>query len=437
MSKFSFSRSGEASDGKRIQNRGDIAVRVTKLDSSTNSVTGINMSSPELEEVTISFATVGEYADFYSNRNRFTNADARQQEASRQLAKQPTVKSLSRNAVEINDVVQFQSVKELADGKLIARWANAVTTNAQAADAFARMEIMISIPKDKQSTEAKYERRVARAFNMADTAPASREALDDMTDAKVRNSDGRVLEGSMRNAVLISITDGTDVKATGVDMPWGNGGPATGSDALFARPMDSFNYQPVAALAAKVGVPFERLSFVEAGSTNAPQDMKFAQETAREIYEASQRGDVGVAITPGYVGDLMLHIKQNIIAREQQAANNTRTVSLSERGFFTADIGLMSGVETNDPKTGEVRPAQTAFKQILPAEFMHPTSDDKFIRRKASDLGDDAIQRMMENDMDRAAIFAPGEGYTPDQSAPKPVEPEQHRSDEFDNSPSY
>lgn len=429
MSRFSFSRDDDATAGNRIINRGELAIEVTSLDAASNSVTGINLSSPDNEEITVNFATVGEYADFYANRSRYTNADARQQEAAKQLAKQPTVKGLGRNGVEEGDVVQFQSVKELADGKLIARWANAVTTNKQEVDAYRRMEVMIAIPKDNASTAGKFERRVGRAYDLEGTQPASREALDRMTDAKVRRSDGSALEGYMRNSVLVSITDGVDVKSAGIDMPWGNGSPARGAGELFARPMDNWNYQPLAALAAKVGVPFENLTFVDANARNAPRDIERARDAAREIYDASERGEVGVTITPGFTGDLMLHIKQHVMKREEQAASNSRSVNLSERGFFTADVALMSTAESTDPESGEIRPAQTAFKQILPAEFLQPTGNENFIRRKASDLGDEAIRIATEKD--RIAVFAPAPDFQPEIDAPKPEARQKQQTNEL------
>ncbi|MCB5411722.1 hypothetical protein [Pseudogemmobacter faecipullorum] len=434
MSKFSFKRDDEGSEGRRIVNHGEVPLKITAINAATNSVTGVDLRKDDGSEVTISMVSVGEYADFYTNRNRFTNAQARTEEASKQLAKQPTAKGLGRNGVEIGDVVQMQSVKELTDGKIVARWMNALTTDGQANDAYKRMQIQISIPKDNASTEGKYERRAARAFDIEATVPATREALESMTDGRVRRDDGRALEGAMRNSVLVAISDGVDTKSVAVDMGWDRqkNQPATGVEALFNRDLDNFNYRPMAALAGRVGVPFENLKFLDGNARNGIQDHDAARAAAQEYYDAGKRGDVGVTITPGFVGDLMVHIKQNIMAREQSAAKSSRAVSLSERGFFTADVAIMSSPErvSND---GEVRGPQSAFKQILPAEFLHPTADEKFVRRKASDLGHDAITAAM--DKDRNAVFAPNPTYKPSEPAPKPEEPEKARSNEL--SPDY
>lgn len=428
MGKYTFSRDGGASDGPRIKNVGEIALEVTSIDQKTNAVTGFDLSTGE--ERTVNFATVGEYADFYADRRRFTTANDRTQEASKQLAKQPSGKSLTRGGVEEGDVVQFQSVKELTDGKLIARWANSVTTNASAGvDAYRRMEIQITIPKDNESTQQKYQRRPGRAYDMDATEPASLEALERMTDAQVRRHSGEALPAPMRNTVLIAVSDGVETKSAGVDMPWGDNGPATGVDTLFAKKLDNFDFRQVSALAGRVGVPFEKLNFAEAGSRNAPSDIAAAKEEAKEIHAAAARGELGVTITPGFVGDLMVHAKLNVIDREQRASTNTRAVTLSDRGYFTADVALMANEATTNPETGKTYAAQAAFKTVLPAEFLKPVKDDNFIRRRISDLGDTAMEVGLAKD--RAAVFAPAAGYTPETPAPKQEEPEARKNHEL------
>lgn len=428
MGKYTFSRDGGASDGPRIKNRGEIALEVSSIDHKSNVVTGFDLSTGE--ELTMNFATVGEYADFYADRRRFTTANDREQEASKQLAKQPSGKGLTRSGVEEGDVVQFQSVKELTDGKLIARWANSITTNASAGvDAYRRMEIQISIPTDDESTKKKYPRRTARAYDMGATEPASLDALERMTDGQVRRHTGGALAAPMRNSVLIAVSDGVETKSVGVDMPWGDNGPATGVDALFSKKLDNFDFRQVSALAGRVGVPFEKLAFAEAGSRNAPKNIAAALAEAKDIHAAAASGELGVTITPGFTGDLMLHAKTGVIQREKWAATNTRSITLSERGFFTADVALMANAATTNPETGVTYSAQTAFKTVLPAEFLKPVKDDNFIRRRISDLGDTAMEIGLAKD--RAAVFAPAAGYTPETSAPKQEEPEARKNHEL------
>jgi hypothetical protein len=432
---YQFNRGQEANEGPSIKNLGDIAIKVEHLDRSENSVTGTDMQTGE--ERTIFMATRDEFADFYVNRNTHTNADARREQAARQLAKQPNVSSFQRNAVEIGDILQFQSVKELADGKTVARWANAVTTNAQKDDAYKRLQIQITIPKDNDSTAGKFERRPARAYDLEQTVPASREALESMTDSVMRRDDGTALEGRIRNSVLIAVSDGVEVKSTSVDLPWDRekNGPATGVDAVFARKLDAYSVETMAALAGRVGYDFDRLELLTGDARNAVRNPEKALQDAREIYNAAAKGQVGVTVTPGWTGELMPHIKQDVMKREERARDNDRIVSLSERGYFVADVAFMSVPEKDRPGGG-VYPAQTQFKQVLAAEFLKPASSDEFVRRRVSDIGADAMEIATERD--RNSVFSPNPAHSAEVGqAPKPKEPEQAAESELSAGPGY
>lgn len=397
MAEYSFSnrsRGGEA----RNQNLGNITLQIEEFDHEKNAATGITSDG---EVMTIRLSTKDEFADMYVNRSRFTTQDARERIASQQTRKRPDTQGLNQKMQgDELGAIQFQSVKRKDDGELVARWVKSLTTSPE--DTFVNAQVQIKIPRSNEETAGRDERRRVDIVLEDTAAPATMELLDTLTSNKIAGDDGRQLDGQIRSTVVVAVQSANDPSETptsGVWTAW-DGEAKTfkqGGEALFEKPLNQHNWETMVPLAAAVGVPFKNLKFDN--GVNAQN----RTENAPALYDATQAGNVKVAVAQGFTAEAMPKLRDTLVAAERDSIESDgRIAMMSDRGFFNADVGLRS-------RPGqEGYSAQTTVKQILANEFLAPKASDNYAPRTLETVGEriiakaeaDGSQLTMSNAMD-------------------------------------
>lgn len=365
----------EKKSGPRNERLGNIAITVESFDRDTNTVHGFDPKTGE--ELSIRMATREEFADIYVNRDRFTTEESRRQQAINQTRRQPTVGGMANNVAGDTVVLQMQSVVRKPDGELVARWMNALNTQPEI-DAYRPGYIDVHIPKSNEETKGAYERRFASVVFTDDTEAATMAALDHMTSNRIRGLEGNVLEGRIRSAVMVAVSDGlnTDTALLRTAYDRETKDFVAGGAALLEQPATKFSWKAQTALAAMVDKPFRELRFND----------DVSKDEAAEIYQAVQDGYVSVAITPAVQADLMPQITDKIVKLENSAAKDDgATARMSGRKFYEADISFRSMPAKDD------FPATTNIKEIMTTGFLKPENDPNHVAIRLADLGAQSI----------------------------------------------
>tara|TARA_R110000737_G_scaffold127218_3_gene159771 strand:+ start:28989 stop:30293 length:1305 start_codon:yes stop_codon:yes gene_type:complete len=427
MAKFQLPETSTA-DFDRPRNMGHVTLQVESFDNNNNSVTGTDPLTGE--EMTVRMATKDEVADVYADRRRFTTEEQRHNWARSQTKKQPTTRSLGNNMMGDGAVVQMQNVRELPDGDLIARWANFVTTDPSI-DTYKRAEIDVHIPKNNSDTKSPFERRFATILFPDDARSATPQSVTEMTQNRVVGDDGGAPDAMIRSSVLVTVSDGSLVESGMARTSFDHDTKSfnSGPDALFDAKLDRFNWMPMAALAGRLEKPFEELTFDTESRRKIPEPDKTMQ-MAKAVYDATQRGELDVVVTPGVTADLMKHVTEKVLRSEANAEKNPNAATLSDRRFYTADVGFRVNEGQND------YPDALGIKEIHPSERLYSKSSEMNVQRNERSIGETALQTAQAREETRMVTG-------PEANIPEPPKPtadqaaEQERKKTADNSAGF
>lgn len=415
MATFSLPpRPGRDSSGSRaVQNVKNIALRVEEFDVEKNAATGVNIETGEVQ--TVYMVTKAEFAKLYVNPQQHTNDKARMDQAERSLKKQPHVKKMASDARSPETVIQFQSVKQLNNegGRLVARWANAVTTDSEREFA-ARAQVKVNIVPARDGRE---ERRRITAYLIDQTVSASRDSVDAAYNGRLRADVGTdpFEETRIARPFLVSVVDDNKrVESATVYQMWDSEAAdvRTGIDAVFDQKVGRFEVMAMSALAAKVGMPVEAVKFDvdENGKYGIrAADVPEFEKVRQAVYEAAQQGQLAVTITPGVQALTMKHLKDTLMTAEQGG----RGMNLTDRGFWEADISLQAQ-PANQRDDGRVFPATWQIKEARPAEFLVARDDPQYVHRTVLDLAEMAV---VTAEAKGELVFTPVPGAQPAQAA--------------------
>ena len=359
---------------------GNVTLTVEEFDHARNAVSGTTRDG---EFLTIRLADKKEYADLFVSRTKFTTQDARERVASKQTGNRPNTGTLEQKMDPGEGSIQMQSVKRLGSGELVAKWMESVSTLAN--DSYLNAQVRVPIPRSNEETAGKTERRRADIV-LTDTATvATMDALDEFTSNRVTGHDGKSLDGELHSIVLVAVQAADDSSQTPTNIvwtPWDGQEKSfkAGGDSLFERPLNNHNWETMVPLAAQVGIAFDKLRF------DGERVNLASQANARDLYEATKAGQIKVVITQGFTADTMPRLVDNLVASEREAnESDGRTATMSDRGFFAADVGLRS--RAGREGYGD----QVTVKQILANEFLHPKSSESYKPRTVEALGERAI----------------------------------------------
>lgn len=398
-----------SNDGPRSENIGNVTLKIESFDHATNSATGVTRDG---EAMTIRLANKAEFADMFVNRNVHTTEDARNRLATKQTGNRPDTSALQVKMDEGEGSIQFQSVRKMPDGQLVARWMESVATTAE--DSYVNAMVRIPIPRTNAETAGDMERRRADVVMVDSSTAATMASLNEFTLNRVPGDDGKQLDAASRGAVLVaiqSVDDPSDTSATLVWTGWDSDAkrPVDGGRALFDRPLNEFNFEHMVALAAQVGVPFDDLKF-DNQRVNAD-----SRTAVAALYDETQKGNFKVAIAPGFSAETMPRLTESVVKAEKNAAESEgRQAMMSNRGFFPADIGI----RLREGSDGF--PDQIAVKQILPNEILAPKASDAYSPRSIAALGAQVIATAEAKGLDLTVKPAP-EPAPQQEPAPAPT----------------
>lgn len=385
MAEYSFAGRNRAQT-QRNENIGNVVLKVEEFDHKANSVTG---QTRDGETMTIRLADKNEFADMFVNRSKHTTQDARERVAAQQTSNRPNTSTLQQKMQEGEGAIQFQGVKRNGD-ELVARWMESVSTTAD--DTYVNAQVRVNVPRSNEDTAGKNDRRRADVI-LEDTATAATmEALDNFTQNQITGNDGKTLEGHVRSAVVVAVQAADDPGETPTSFNWTSWDKdarefKSGGEALFDAPLNNHNWETMTALAASVGKPFDELKF-DTDRVNAEQ----RTEHAPALYEATKAGNIKVAIAEGFTAEVMPQQTKQLVASEQAALDSDgRRATMSDRGFFNADVGLRSR------EGQEGYSAQSSVKTILPNEFLPPKAADNYAPKSLEAMGQKVIAAAESN----------------------------------------
>lgn len=350
-------------NARKTKRVGYIALAVDNFDTEKNAISGYDISSGE--SLTIRMPTTKEFAALFVNRENFDTDEKRLNEASRQTRKQPTAASMAEKVKE-GGVMQMQNVVRDNNGDLIARWANAVITDPSNQAAMTAMVEVIKPRNDNPDAP----RRAANIVQVNESFVPSPDKLTTVDNLLSNNKDGGMaFNFEAKTGVTVAVTTEEESKGFRLMTGWDpeEKAPIQGLEANVTRqPYDNREANAQTLLAAKAGIPFERLSAPE-------KEDGYNAEYLNELYEAVQNGKVEVSIAPTIQGNLMPYVRDRVIDSElrQEQGNGAK---LSNRGYFEAHIGLEQGntiKDSNDRYPTGVREIATT------TGFLRPTTDDK------------------------------------------------------------
>lgn len=367
-------------NGPRSENIGNVTLKIESFDHGTNSATGVTRDG---EAMTIRLANKAEFADMFVNRNVHTTEDARNRLAAKQTGNRPDTAALQSKMAEGEGSIQFQSVRKMADGQLVARWMESVATTVE--DSYVNAMVRIPIPRSNEETAGNVDRRRADVVMLDSSTAATMGSLNEFTLNRVPGDDGKLLDAAARGAVMIAVQsadDPSDTLATLVWTGWDKEAkrPIDGGRALFDRPLNEKNFEAMVALAAQVNIPFDDLKF-DTQRVNAE-----SRTAVSALYDLTRKGEYKVAIAHGFSAETMPRLTESVVKAEKNAFESEgRQAMMSNRGFFPADIGLRAR------EGSDGYPDQIAIKQILPNEILAPKSSDAYAPRSISALGAQVI----------------------------------------------
>ncbi|MBE0599940.1 MAG: hypothetical protein IH568_01355 [Burkholderiaceae bacterium] len=378
MAQYSFGNRQRTGDNdKSSEYLGNIVLKVESYDHEANAVTGITADG---EALTIRLSNAKEYADIYVNRRQHTTQDARERVARKQTGARADTGTFKMKLDEGEGTIQFQSVRKLDSGELIARWAESLTTNAN--ESYVRAQVHIPIPTSNEETSGRSERRRVNIVLPDTASPATRDNLDIFTQNRFTGDDGKELAGQIRSAVMVAVQAADDPTETPTRLVWTSWDSEAksfkaGTDALFEKPLSKMNWEVMVPLAASVGVKFPDLKFgndVSGGDkgTNAPA-----------LYDATVAGNIKVVIAQGFNAEAMPRLTEELVTMEKEAHDSEgRKPMMSDRGFFAADVSLRSR------EGGDGFNAETSVKQILKNEVLQPAASQSYAPRGLYALGE-------------------------------------------------
>lgn len=390
---------------------GTMVLKVESLDHERNAVTGFTRDG---EVVTIRLANKEEFANLFVNRTRNTTEEARLRVSGQQTSNRPTTRTLAEKMQTGEGAIQFQSLRKTPQGELVARWMESVSTTAE--DTYVHAQVRIPIPRSNQETAGGTIRRRADIVLEPTATAATMDALDRFTTNRLVGDDGKALEADIRSAVLVAVQSADDPGETPTSLVWSRWDEAdrefkAGGADLFKRPLNEFNWQAMVPLAAQVGVPFKDLSF---------DDRRVSQRDRAEaetLYRATQAGEIKVAVAQGFQADIMPRLTGSLVQAEVKANESEgRQSSMSDRGFFEADIGfrLRQGQEGYS--------SVMSVKQILATEFLPPKASESYSNRTLEALGQRVVAAAEAGGQDLTMRPAPAPKAAPEPS-PEPVSP--------------
>jgi len=380
MAQYNF---GNRTRGERSGTEflGNVTLKIESFDHDRNAATGVTRDG---ELLTIRLADRREFSEMFVNRTKFTTQDARDRIAAKQTGNRPDTQALAQKMEDGAGAIQFQSVKKTASGELVARWMESVSTTAD--DSYVRAQVRVPIPRSNEETAGNMDRRRADVI-LEDTATAATmDALDGFTSNRITGDDGKALAGEIRSAVLVAVQAADDPSETPTNLiwtPWDRDQKtfANGGEALFERPLNQHNWETMVPLAAQVGIPFDRLAF-DSERINA----RDRAENAPALYEATKAGNIKVAVVQGFSAEIMPRLTGEIVDSEREAIESEgRRATMSDRGFFEADVGLRSRAGQDGYSD------QTSVKQILANEFLAPKASESYAPRSLEAMGERAI----------------------------------------------
>lgn len=395
-----------AKDGPRNEQFGNITLKVESFDHEANAATGVTRDG---ELMTIRLANKAEFADIFVNRSNHTTEDARNRLAAKQTGNRPDTAALQAKMDEGEASIQFQSVRKLPNGDMIARWMESVATTAE--DSYVNAMVRVPIPRTNAETAGADDRRRADVVMVDASTAATMDSLNAFSLNRVSGDDGKTLDAASRGAVMVaiqSVDDPSDTSAALIWTGWDKEAkmPIDGGRALFDRPLNEFNFEHMVALAAQVGIPFDDLKF-DNQRVNAESRAGVAA-----LYDETKKGNFKVAIAPGFSAETMPRLTENLVKAEKNAAESQgRQAMMSDRGFFPADVGIRLREGT------EGYPDQIAVKQILPNEILAPKVSDNYSARSIAALGEQVIATAESKGLNLTVKSAPEPAPAPTANA--------------------
>lgn len=386
MAKFALppvpSRDNQKDGPRPVENIHSVSLKIEEIADGGRTATGVDIASGEV--MTISLATVDEWARVGVNPRQFTNQEDRDAKAKKDLRKQPSLSD-----VKPGNIMNFQQVKKLnrEGGRMIAKWTNALLNDPEREAAFSA-QVKVEI---KNADNPASERREITAFMMNDTQAANPQsvgaALSRMT---AEAGDEPMADARLARPLLVTIVanDEASTPQVATVFPTWDGEAKDhkqGVDSIFERGQNRWAIGPMAALAAKLELPLDVVKpWVDDRASTAvrPDEVEDFKAQAEAIYEAAQKGQIAVLVTPGVQATTMPFLKDKLIAGERE---DSFQPNLSDRHYFSADVSLQAR-----PGDGNY-PASWQVKELQPSEFLSNKGHDNYRTRNLPDLGDMAV----------------------------------------------
>lgn len=402
----------EKSEASRMTRMGSLPVQVESFDSRTNTVEGTNLRTGE--SVSVRLANAEEIANIYANRDQYPTEEARMRLAERQVENRPDLRTLDSKTTPglVGQTLQMQGAMKKPDGEIIARWPRAVTAN---------LEMDIAVRGEVEFVKVQTEKHDWRQANVLQ--PKMSEALTSETlDRSLQNmaaaADGQVAEGEVASRPMVTIQDSSDNAEAGFlySPAVGRGrdrhllSGADGPDSSFHNiRMTQYNHRIMAAVAGRVDIDLADLNqFDQLSDTQ--------QEASRAIHEMSRRGEIEIAITPGFTANLLKNLSDDVMKSEVET---TRSGALTGRGYFEADMSLRTYKGDTD------EPVDARLKEVVETGPLRDPASSNFVKRDKDTISAAAIEHARSNAGSMEALMVPAPSYQAEMQAAASAEAKQ------------
>lgn len=396
MAQYSFAKENAQQSNNRSPHGDRVTLLATEFDKENNAISGMTKDG---EMLTVRLANKDEYADHFVNRTKFTTEDARLREAGARTNNRMDVAGIESKMPDGQGAIQFQGVRNVGtqeQPELISRWMESVSTKPE--DTYTEAQVQIVVPKSNDETKGNTDRRRVDMVMDDTSTAASMDALNDFTRNRITGDDGKTLDGQIRSAVFVATQPTNEPNEMRANLVWTGFDKESksfeaGGEKLFDRPLNDKNFETMVPLAAAVGVKFEDLKF----------DDRVNQDKASQLFEATEAGNVKVAVAQGATSFAMPRATEKLIKSEQASEQSNGNVpSMSDRGFFKAQVGFRSA---SDPK-GEY-PDSTSVKTILQDEFLPAKNNDAYSPKWMRSMGHDIMAKAEQSGAELTVQQAP------------------------------
>ncbi|SFU94443.1 hypothetical protein SAMN04488527_1471, partial [Aliiroseovarius crassostreae] len=352
-----------------------VAMQVDEFDVEKNAVHGHDINTGE--SVTVRFpSSPKEFAAlFVYDKDKFDTDEKRENEARRQMRKQPSAESMAEKS-KPGSIVQMQNVVKNRNDELVARWGKAVTTSPENQAGFTAL-VEVRKPYNDNETNP---RRSANIVFVEDSFVPGEANLDKLESLLSNNRDGSLpFAFDAKSGVTVAVSTEEEAKGFRLMTGWDDEArePINGlRENILRQPYDFREANAQTLLAAKVGIPFENLQAPEKA------DDGYNPEYLASLYDAILDSNADVSVGPTLQGNLMQYVREDVMDSEQREKIGKGS-RLSDRGYFPAHIGVEKGGQI--PDTNKTYTA--GIRQILPTErFLTKTTDDRFMAVYVSEV---------------------------------------------------